>query len=100
VTDESWYLERPEPQVVLNGVLRRRDVVTSPGGRDRLLFELEGATGERLVIYGPRAEAALDRLVGHTVEIAGKLVELTGEGFGQELWIARPDAVQAASGSG
>jgi hypothetical protein len=98
--DEAWYRERPEPQGSWSGVLRRREVVTSPGGRDRLLFELEQPDGERLVIYGPPAEGVLELYVDGSVRLDGKLVDLTGEGLGRELWIARPDAVHDASGSG
>jgi len=33
-------------------------------------------------------EAVLDRFLDHTVVATGKLVELGGEGFGKELWLA------------
>jgi hypothetical protein len=33
-------------------------------------------------------EAVLSGFVGHTVVAAGKLVNLSGEGFGEELWLA------------
>lgn len=66
----------------------------TPGGRDRLPFELVAAGGEARPIYGPAAEAALLAEVDREVEVAAKLVDLGGEGFGAELWVADGSAVR------
>jgi hypothetical protein len=75
-------------------VLRHRETGPTPGGRDRLPFDLVGADGMARPIYGPPAEAALLAAAGGEVEVEAKLVDLRGEGFGVELWVADGSAVR------
>ena len=86
---QSWYYERPEEEATFRGVLVALEPVTSPGGRTRLLFELQVSGGFSLPIYGPKFEAALSEHVGREVSVVGKVVDLSDEGFGVELWIGR-----------
>lgn len=60
-------------------------------GRTSLRFALETCGGDALPIYGPEAEANLAQLVGQNVRIRGRLVDLSAEGFGIELWVAAVD---------
>lgn len=66
----------------------------TPGGRDRLPFELAAAGGDARPLYGPAAEAALLAAVDQEVEVEAKLVDLGGEGLGAELWVADGSAVR------
>ena len=97
-SEPQWYLERPEPETVWAGVLRRRPSMVGPSGRTRLLFELEDRDGRTLPIYGPPAEEALDGLADRHVGISGKLVDLSAEGLGRELWIWGGEAVRVKDG--
>jgi hypothetical protein len=83
----TWYAERPEPEVSWRGVLRRSEPPLGPAGRASLTYALE-AEGRSIEIYAANVEAALTGLVDRTVLAAGKLVDLGGEGFGEELWLA------------
>lgn len=66
-----------------------REAGVSPGGRDRLVFELHPRAGAPLPIYAPEAEEALHRAAGDDVELVGKIVDLSAEGFGVELWLGQ-----------
>ncbi len=83
---ESWYDERTEPEQSVSGVLRAAPALSTPGGRDRLPYRLLVA-GHALPVYGPAVEDRLDRLVDQHVELVGKVVDLSAEGFGPELWV-------------
>ena len=84
--DERWYTERAEPEQSWQGTLRRRATEEGPGGRPGLTLSLR--TGDQdLLIYAAGVEDRLAPFVDARVTIAGKLVDLSGEGFGQELWI-------------
>jgi hypothetical protein len=87
-----WYRERPEPEEVIVGVVRAHETGASPMGRTRLLFELDQDEGAPLPIYGPHAEATLAEVVGRRVSVRGRVVDMTGEGSGPELWVAMVDA--------
>jgi hypothetical protein len=81
----SWYRERPEAEVALTGVLRKRDVPVGPMGRslDHVLESFES----ELPIYGAGAETLLDELIGRRITVRAKRVDLTSEGQGIELWL-------------
>ena len=55
--------------------------------RQALSYALE-LEGRSIDIYAANAEAALGRFAGRPVVAAGKLVDLSGEGLGEELWLA------------
>ncbi|MEO5982349.1 MAG: hypothetical protein ABIQ13_08555 [Pedococcus sp.] len=83
---DSWYDDRPEPEQSISGVLRAASALSTPGGRDRLAYRLL-ADGDLIAVYGPAFEDRLDRLVDQPIVLVGKLVDLSGEGFGVELWV-------------
>jgi hypothetical protein len=83
----GWYAERAEPEERWLGVLRRRKPPGGPAGRVALAYtrELEGRSVD---VYAANVEAVLSGFVDRTVIAAGKLVNLSAEGFGEELWLA------------
>jgi hypothetical protein len=88
---QPWYLGRPEQEGVWRGELRRREVPTGPAARTTLVFAL--VTEESVLpVYGARVEAGLAQFVDRTVVAHGKLVDLTAEGYGPELWVASIEA--------
>jgi hypothetical protein len=91
----SWYDARPEPEAVYQGTLRSTTPVISPGGRTRLLFELEITPGKRLAIYAPAHEGILRKAVDQEAVLVGKIVNLSSEGHGVELWLGAADAVRS-----
>lgn len=83
----SWYQDRPEPEETYRGRLRERVPVISPGGRTRLLYELDIEAASPLAIYAPDIERTLRNLRGQQVTLVGKVVDLSDEGFGREFWL-------------
>lgn len=88
---QRWYDERPEPERSVSGVLRARTTSSTPGGRDRLPYRLHLDDGDLIPVYGPGVEDRLARLVDQHVELVGKVVDLSVEGFGRELWVGSAD---------
>jgi hypothetical protein len=86
----AWYEARTEPETRYEGVLRRRPSVAGPAGRTRLDFELEIGPGNALALYAPGQEEALRQEVDRRVVLLGKVVDLTTEGHGLELWLRPP----------
>jgi hypothetical protein len=84
--DESWYRARGEPERTWEGVLVPRDVTVGPDTRTALTHALESGS-ERMPIYAPGLHERLAPLVNRRVRIIGKLVDLSSEGFTEELWI-------------
>lgn len=82
----DWYRARPEPEEEYRGTLRRRDVVAGPATRTALRYTLLTETGP-FAVYAPDNDQTLEPYVGHPVVVRAKLVNLTAEGFGVELWI-------------
>ena len=82
---KAWYRERAERVVEWRGVLKSRAKAQDPGGRVALRFELSTKQGE-LPVYAPETLEHWDKLVSRNIVVRGKLVDLTGEGFGRELW--------------
>jgi len=83
---ESWYDDRTEPEQSVSGVLRAAGTPSTPGGRDRLPYRLL-VDSELVAVYGPALEGRLDDLVDQHVVLVGKMVDLSDEGFGLELWV-------------
>jgi hypothetical protein len=82
----EWYRARPEPEEAWRGVLRERDIPTGPATRTSVRYTLV-AGEERIPVYAAQAMDQLAFFVGHEVAVRGKLVDLSAEGFGKELWI-------------
>jgi hypothetical protein len=90
--DKEWYRARPEPERIWQGTLRRREVIASPNARTALRYAL--ASGSTMIpVYAPLPEDALEPYVGRLVSIRGKVVDLSAEGYGRELW---PGSIVAA----
>jgi len=68
-------------------VLRRREPPRGPAGRAALAYALE-LEGSYVDVYAAIVEALLARFLDHKIVATGKLVDLGGEGFGKELWLA------------
>lgn len=85
--DAEWYRARPEKEQTWRGQLVERNVATGPAGRPSLSFELKTDTGV-FPVYEDGAKSRIASLVGAPVELSGKLVDLSNEGLGTELWIA------------
>lgn len=82
----DWYRARPEPEEEYRGTLRRREVVAGPAARTALRYNLVTETVP-FAVYAPEHDQTLEPYVGHSVAVRAKLVNLTAEGFGIELWI-------------
>jgi hypothetical protein len=74
-------------------LLERQEAPVGPASRTALTHVLL-LPGRRLDVYAANVEAALAPFVGRRVVARGKLVDLSGEGYGRELWLA---SVAAAS---
>jgi hypothetical protein len=81
-----WYRERPEPEELLEGLLIEAPPGTAPGERRPLGFVL-ATYGEKYPVYSADREEKLTRLAGWRLRVRGKRVDLSDEGFGEELWI-------------
>ena len=90
----DWYQERPEPEREWRGVMRERHVSTGPAGRPALAFELITSDEGTLPTYAAGVVPKLAPFVGRQVLVRGKRVDLTGEGYGPELWIGSLSAMQ------
>lgn len=88
--EESWYRERPEPEVRREGVLAPHPHAVGPGSRGGLDFTLRGAHGVDLV-YAAGVEDRLARFVGLPLVAHGKLVDVNGV---VELWIGRIESAR------
>lgn len=82
---ENWYDDRAEPEQSVSGVLSAAAAPSTPGGRDRLPYRIL-VDGESVAVYGPALEDRLVDLVGQPVVLVGKMIDLSDEGFGLELW--------------
>jgi hypothetical protein len=84
----DWYLDCKEQEKVWKGILQRRRAPTGPNTRTANKYVLLAEDAE-LPIYAANAEGKIGEYVGCYVLIWGKLVDLSVEGFGKELWIGR-----------
>ena len=85
---EPWYRQSVEPEQIWQGVLQEQDVPRGPASRSALLFNLLQENDRLLNIYAANVEEILATFASQEVLIQGKLVDLSQEGFGPELWIA------------
>jgi hypothetical protein len=85
-SSESWYRDRTEQEQTWRGVLRDRKPDQGPASRTALLFAL--TTGDQSTpVYAAGAVQRLRPFVNKRVILRGKLVDLSAEGYGKELWI-------------
>ena len=85
--DSDWYVARSEVERELRGVLRERTVTLGPASRAAVSLELVVEERQPLPVYAANVRPQLAQHVGRRVTIRGKLVDLTQEGYGKELWI-------------
>ena len=84
--DEAWYRARPEGERWWEGVLVERAPVAGPRARAALSHALR-ADGSETAIYAQSIGEVLAPFVNGRVRVLAKLVDLSSEGFGEELWI-------------
>ena len=99
--DADWYRTRPEPERRWHGILKERPVVSGPSNRTALKFVFVTKEGT-YPVYAAGVGKDLAPFTGRRLEVEGKLVDLTDEGFGKELWVAsfRPLSEGARSNEG
>jgi hypothetical protein len=68
-------------------VLRRRAPPAGPAGRAALAYALE-VGGTSVDVYAANVDAVLARFLDRPIVASGKLVDLSNEAFGKELWLA------------
>lgn len=83
----AYYLERDEPEEVVEGVLVAVTARTGPDTRDLPLHLDTGEATVPLYVVGRLAER-LDSLVGTKVRVVGKRVDQHDQGHGMEVWPA------------
>ena len=90
----DWYTERAEPERTWRGVLRRREPPVGPDARTALTYTFISTDGE-IDVYAAHVEEILAPLVGLLVMARGKLIDLSDEGYGAELWVGSIEPVDA-----
>jgi len=85
-------MERPEHERSWSGRLEERDPPAGPATRKALGYALVTRDRE-LAVYSASMDSILAPLVGSEVSGRGKLVDLSPEGQGLELWLASVDRV-------
>lgn len=88
----DWYRARPEPEAQWRGRVQKREPPVGPNTRLGLDYTLDTGAGQ-IPMYAAHVQAQLAPFVEREVLIVGKLIDLTKEGFGQELWIGGIGAV-------
>jgi hypothetical protein len=92
----EWYQTRPEPEQLFQGVLHTQELPVGPATRLGLRYVLVTHTGP-LDVYAPGDGRVLERFVDQQVVVRAKLVDLSGEGIGNELWIAAIGSISTGS---
>lgn len=82
----NWYRECPEPEMMWKGIIREEPTQAGPNTRTALGYTLI-SEDIQLPVYSANAEEQLAKLARRPVLVYGKLVNLSEEGFGQEVWI-------------
>ena len=83
----EWYRTQVAPEQQWTGRLQKRPAVVGPNTRASLKYSLHTEQGP-LLVYAADVDTLLTPFVNHEVEVVGKLVDLSSEGFGPELWMA------------
>jgi hypothetical protein len=85
-SNEVWYIERPEPQENLTGILEPVTLTYGPDNRPALSYLFRMGDGV-LPVYAAGIEGLLRSLAGHPVIVLGKRIDFSTLGFSIELWI-------------
>ena len=88
---EGWYRSCPEAEEEWHGILRKRDAPISPAGRTALRYTLI-TDEQQLPVYVANREQQFAQYADAPIRLRGKLVDLSGEGFGHELWVGSIEA--------
>jgi len=96
-TAPEWYREREEPERTWEGRLERRVGALGPAARGGLGYELD-VGDERLPVYSVHLGDRLEPLVGRRVTVRAKIIDLSAEGYGRELWPAGPESFSTVAG--
>jgi hypothetical protein len=95
-----WYRERPEPEEELEGLLLAAPpAALGPASRGTVGFILQ-TPGADHPVYSAGMDDVLRSLGGRRVRVRAKLVDLSSEGFGVELWVARVEEPRASESGG
>lgn len=94
---EDWYRTHPEPEQEWRGILRKRNAPISPAGRTALRYTLI-TDEQQLPVYVANSERQFASYADAPIRVRGKLIDLSSEGLGQELWVgsieaSNPDSV-------
>lgn len=96
--DESWYKNRAGEETVFTGKL---EGVKGAGMATTLMRSAFYKLGDRTIYTGAKTVQALDELVGQTVEIRGKAVDMELEGRSvREIWPASVKPLKSAPSAG
>jgi CRISPR/Cas system Type II protein with McrA/HNH and RuvC-like nuclease domain len=82
----DWYSNRLEEEKIMKGFIKERQVVYGPNTRSALRYTLV-TQDIQLPIYAANVEEKLSQFIDHKVLVFGKVVDLSNEDIGQELWI-------------
>ena len=89
--NEFWYKTEAGSEKIFEGILKRCQVPIGPNNRpasNKYALETEEDKTTTLIpVYSPNVEEFLSRFVERKVSLYGKIVDLSKEGFGFELWI-------------
>lgn len=97
-SSRPWYQERSEREESFCGRLEAREPPHGPGARTARSAALVLSDGSELTLYTAGIEEALAPWLGRRVLVEGKRIDLAGEGFDEELWIARIRGVSDCPG--
>ena len=89
--NESWYQIETSPEKIFEGVIKRHQVPIGPNNRpasSKYALEIQEGDNTTLIpIYTPNVEEFLSKFAEEKVSLYGKIVDLSKEGFGRELWL-------------
>lgn len=91
--EANWYLASPEPEKLWQGLLQQRNTQIGPANRTGLIYTLV-TDGDQIPVYAASAEHLFAAFVGKRISVIGKIVDLSNEGFSEELWIASIKVVE------
>jgi hypothetical protein len=89
--NKFWYQTETSPEKIFEGVVKRHQVPIGPNNRpasSKYALEIQEGDNTTLIpIYTPDGEEFLSEFVEQKVSLYGKIIDLSKEGFGSELWL-------------
>src|ERR687887_472660 len=89
----NWYHECTKPERIWKGILRQEPRQVGPNTRTSLGYSLV-TEDTKLPVYSANVEQRLAQFADLPVLVYGKLVDLSGEGFEQEVWIGSIEQIK------